>query len=364
MKTIGRATKWFYILLLLPAVMGLSAWQGWQWWHWASAPPVSATEAEGRELNLLVEVPEGTTTWQIGNTLAAAGAIQSALAWKIWAFWLDTQNSEGSFKAGTYVISPTDSLRAIADQIRQGETTEQSFTIREGASIDEMAANFAAQDYFTAAAFVAASEQIPSDRYPWLPADLPSLEGFLYPDTYQVPEGMTPEQAIALMLDRFQAVALPIYQQAETESPYTLQEWVTLASLVEKEAAVDAERGTIASVFAERLRRGMRLEADPTVEYALDIQQTPEQPLTLAQVQTPHPYNTYLNEGLPPTAIASPGEASLRAALNPEPTELLYFVARYDGTHEFNETLAAHEAAVERIREQRQQAAAPESPET
>lgn len=345
--------------------MGVAAWQSWQWWHWAASPVVTAAEAEGRDLPLLVEIPEGTGTWEIGSTLAASGAIQSPVAWQLWALWLDfRQDTEGSFKAGTYLVSPTEPLRDIASQIRQGSTTQQSFTIPEGASIADMAAYFEAQNYFSQQDFIAASEQIPNDRYVWLPANLTSLEGFLFPDTYQVPEGMTPAQAIALMLDRFQAVALPIYEQGQAESPYSLLEWVTLASLVEKEAAVEAERATIASVFAERLRRDLKLEADPTVEYALNIKQTPDQPLTLAQVQTPHPYNTYVNEGLPPTAIASPGEASLHAALNPAPTEYLYFVARYDGTHEFNTTFEAHEAAVTRIRAQRQQQAEAAPPET
>lgn len=351
MKTLGRAAQWLYLLLLVPIVLGVAGWQGWQWWHWAIAPVVTAEEAGDRDLQVLVEIPDGTTTWEIGSTLAAAGTIRSPLAWQIWALWLNRQQeSAGSFKAGTYTLSPQASLPEIAEQIRQGATTQQSFTILEGASIAEMAAYFEAQNYFDAQAFIAASQEIPRDRYPWLPADLSKLEGFLYPDTYQVPEGMTPQQAIALMLDRFQAVALPIYEQGKADSPYSLQEWVTLASLVEKEAAVESERATIASVFAARLQRGMRLEADPTVEYALNVKQTPEQPLTLEQVQTPHPYNTYLNAGLPPTAIASPGEASLRAALNPAPTEYLYFVARYDGTHEFSTTREEHEAAIARRR--------------
>jgi len=113
------------------------------------------------------------------------------------------------------------------------------------------------------------------------------------------------------------------------------------------------ERPRIAGVFVRRLRLGMKLESDPTVEYGLNIQQTPDQPLTLNQVRTPSPYNTYLNRGLPPTPIASPGLASLKATLAPENTEYIFFVARYDGTHVFSRTLAEHEAAVVAIRKQR-----------
>ena len=127
---------------------------------------------------------------------------------------------------------------------------------------------------------------------------------------------------------------------------------MTLASIIEKEAVVPQERARIAGVFLSRLHRGQRLQSDPTVEYSLGIRQTVAQPLTLAQVNTPSPYNTYLNSGLPPTPIASPGLASLRAALYPEKTPYLYFVARYDGTHIFSRTLSEHQAAQTAIRKQ------------
>jgi UPF0755 protein len=189
-------------------------------------------------------------------------------------------------------------------------------------------------------------QQVPRDRYPWLPEGIPHVEGFLYPDTYKLPTGqVSPLVVINQMLDRFEQIALPVYQQAQGKTPYTLLQWVTLASIVEKEAVISAERPQIASVFAKRLRENIALGADPTVEYALGIRQTVDQPLTYAQVQTPSPYNTYVNPGLPPTPISSPGVASLTASVNPADTDVLYFVARYDGTHVFSKTLAEHEAA-------------------
>jgi UPF0755 protein len=127
---------------------------------------------------------------------------------------------------------------------------------------------------------------------------------------------------------------------------------VTLASIVEKEAVVPQERSRIAGVFTSRLRQGWTLGSDPTVEYALGIRQTADQPLTFDQVKIASPYNTYINPGLPPTPIASPGLASLKATLYPEDTPYLYFVARYDGTHVFSRTLAEHEAAQAAIRKQ------------
>ena len=120
---------------------------------------------------------------------------------------------------------------------------------------------------------------------------------------------------------------------------------------MKKEAVVAEERDQIASVFARRLEEGMTMGSDPTVEYGLGIVQTPENPLTYAQVETPNPYNTYINPGLTPTPIASPGIASLKASVDPAPTEYLYFVARYDGTHVFSRTLAEHESAQGKIRD-------------
>ncbi|MEO1070350.1 MAG: endolytic transglycosylase MltG, partial [Cyanobacteria bacterium J06638_6] len=147
---------------------------------------------------------------------------------------------------------------------------------------------------------------------------------------------------------RFETAALPIYQQTQTD--LSLLEWATLASIVEKEAVVPDERTLIAGVFTNRLAQNIPLGADPTVEYGLGIVQTKETPLTFNQVGTPSPYNTYLNPGLPPTPIASAGKASLEATLAPAPTDYLFFVARYDGTHVFSRTLAEHENARDNIR--------------
>lgn len=356
-----RLSKWFYYLLLLPVVLGVCGWMGWRWWSWASAPALSETTADPEFATVMIEVSPGTTGQQIGQDLEAVNVIRSATAWNLWTRWQSLQGREGHFQAGVYQLSPTESLEAIATQIWQGEVAEQSFTIPEGWSLEQMANYFEQEGFFSAAAFLMATEEIPSDRYPWLPADLPKLEGFLYPDTYQFTDEPSPEAIINQMLTRFEQVALPLYEA--NQSPYSLLEWVTLASIVEKEAVISTERPTIASVFARRLREGMPLGADPTVEYGLGIRQTVEQPLTLAQVETPSPYNTYLNPGLPPTPIAAPGLASLEASLNPGDTEYLYFVARYDGTHIFSRTLEEHEAAKDQVDEDlASQAPAPSNP--
>ncbi|MDX2214112.1 MAG: endolytic transglycosylase MltG [Oculatellaceae cyanobacterium bins.114] len=354
-------SKWFFYLLLLPATLGLCGWQGWQWWSWASSPAMAVSEMpETTDQRIQIEIPAGTSAQQIGEDLEAAGLIQSAEAWDLWTRWQSLRDRQGGFQAGTYELSPTDPLAAIATTIWQGAVIEQSFTIPEGWGMQQIADYFQEQGFFTAEAFLAAAQQIPHDRYPWLPQDIANLEGFLYPDTYQVAEISTPEAVINQMLDRFQQAALPIYQSNQSSSPYSLLEWVTLASIVEREAVINEERPLIASVFAKRLREGIPLGADPTVEYAFGIRQTPDQPLTFDQVNTPSPYNTYINAGLPPGPIASPGLASLEVSINPADTDYLYFVARYDGTHVFSRTLSEHEAAQAQIRDGLEQQ--PEAP--
>jgi UPF0755 protein len=346
MKIASRFSKWFFLLAVFPVTVGFCGWQGWSWWSWASAPPLSGAVAAPEKNAIQIEIPQGATAQEIGATLKAAGLIRSVDAWNLWTRWQTLQNREGSFQAGAYELSPNQPLEAIANTIWQGNIAEQSFTIPEGWSMLQMAEYFDGQGLFSKEEFLAAVQQIPRDRYPWLPEGIPHLEGFLYPDTYKLPTGkVSPQIVINQMLDRFEQTALPIYQQAQTKTPYTLLQWVILSSIVEKEAVVSTERPQIASVFARRLRENIALGSDPTVEYALGIRQTVEQPLTYAQVQTPSPYNTYINVGLPPTPISSPGIASLEASTAPANTDFLYFVARYDGTHVFSKTLAEHEAA-------------------
>ena len=362
MTALSRISKWFFYLILLPATIGVCGWQGWAWWSWASAP-VAETEQTATETGsgavpignnaVQLQVPPGSTAQEIGENLKAIGLIRSTTAWNLWTRWQTLRDRSGSFQAGTYEISPTEPLEAIASKIWTGSITERSFTIPEGWSIREMAAYFEDQGFFSAEEFVAATQQIPTEQYPWLSPDLPHLEGFLYPDTYKVAEDTSPTAIVYQMLDRFEEVALPIYENGQARTNYTFLEWVTLASIVEKETVVDEERPEIAGVFARRLQEGIPLGADPTVEYALGIRQTEDQPLTYAQVSVPSPYNTYINAGLPPTPIASPGVSSLDVSIEPPDTEYLYFVARYDGTHVFSRTLAEHEAAQAAIQDGR-----------
>ncbi|MDJ0726572.1 MAG: endolytic transglycosylase MltG [Prochloraceae cyanobacterium] len=350
MKFIKNLVSFVFFTALLSATLGTLAW------FYAISAPISKEEAEANQENsIALTIPSGTPAGEIGTKLARKGLIRSAYAWKIYTRWLQfKENKAIDYKAGNYQLSAANSLPEIAATMRQGQVKLVDFTIPEGWNIKQMAQYFESSDFFSADEFIAATRKIPQDKYPWLPNNLPHLEGFLYPDTYKISsDRKTPEQVIYAMLDRFEALALPAYQANQQKTNLNLLEWVTLASIVEKESVIGKERPIIAGVFSKRLAIGMRLQADPTVEYGLGIKQTADRPLTYAEVAKASPYNTYVNKGLPPTAIASPGIASLKATLEPQDEGYLYFVARYDGTHVFSKTYSQHLAAMRQIRQQR-----------
>ncbi len=348
MNTSKKQSKLPLLLGTVTIAAGITTGMGWLWWKDAISPVAAEVNQPSQ-----FTVESGMSGQQIGDKLAQQGLIQSPTAWKLWTKWQAKQDATGGFKSGTYELSPQDSLPEIAQKIWRGEIMQTNFTIPEGWSIQQMAEYFESIDYFSAEEFTIAASKIPYDKYPWLPKNIPHLEGFLYPDTYRISSDRTnnPQAIIEAMLDSFETIALPVYKQANTD--YSLSEWTALASIVEKESVIQKERPLIAGVFTARLEKGMRLESDPTVEYGLGIRQTADKPLTYAQVGMPSPYNTYRNFGLPPTAIASPGLASLKATLKPESTEYLFFVARYDGTHVFSKTLKEHQVATRKIRRER-----------
>ncbi len=342
-RWLRRGLQAMALLLVLTTTLAY-----WQWQQWLQ--PV------GGSAPVQVVIAAGSTGRSIGQQLYQAGVIRSSLAWHLWS---RTFGRDWIFQAGTYLLDPNQDMLTLANQLRQGKVLQARLTIPEGWQIEQIAAALAERNWLEAETFIAAAQVIPPLE--WLPKNLSSLEGYLFPDTYLFPveqvQGSLPDRekaqlVINAMLQRFQAVALPLFEQHPT--PLSLHEWVTLASIVEREAVVPEERPLIAGVFLNRLKRGMPLAADPTVEYALKIRQTPDRPLTWAQVRTPSPYNTYLNPGLPPGPIANPGLASLVAVLQPQETEFLYFVARHDGTHVFSKTLAEHEAAQRQIMQERQ----------
>lgn len=339
--------KWLFIsapIALLTGGIGLL------WWNNITAPP--ATDPHAKIIQ--IQVKPGASAQSVGKELAAKGVIKSELGWKLWTSW-QAKQGKGAPQIGTYDLSPAQPLSVIAAQVSEGKVVQSGFIIREGWNIKQMGEYFEKKGLFKADDFIAATKEIPKDKFPWLPDGITQLEGFLFPETYQVPtESITPQGVVTQMLKQFEQVALPEYQKVAATQKLSLLQWVSLASVVEKEAVVSAERPQIAGVFTTRLAKNMRLESDPTVEYGLGIKQTADRPLTFAEVKRPNPYNTYLNAGIPPGPIASPGIGSLKAVLAPDRTDLLFFVAKYDGTHIFSKTLSEHVAATKSIRQQRQ----------
>ncbi|WP_396134423.1 endolytic transglycosylase MltG [Chamaesiphon sp. VAR_48_metabat_135_sub] len=350
LKRSKTTPKWLLISAPIALLTVLAGGIGTFWWNGVTAPPTADPNAK----SIQIQVKSGTSAQAIGKELEEKGAIRSQLAWKLWTSW-QTKQGKGSPQVGTYELSPSQPLPTVAAQILEGKVVQSGFKIPEGWNIKQMAKYFEKEGFFKAADFIAATKEIPRDKFPWLPEGIPHLEGFLFPETYKVPtETITPKGVVTQMLKQFEQVALPEYQKAAATQKLSLLQWVSLSSVVEKEAAVAIERPKIAGVFTTRLAKNMRLESDPTVEYGLGLKQTADRPLTFAEVKRPNPYNTYMNAGIPPGPIASPGIGSLKAVLNPDSTDLLFFVAKYDRTHIFSKTLSEHVAATKSIRQQRQ----------
>jgi UPF0755 protein len=339
--------KWSKVLAPLAIGTTLFGGAGTIWWNGIT----SAVSSDPSAQSVQFQVKQGASSQSIGKALEAQGLIKSQFGWKLWTTFF----AKGTVKTGTYSLAPNQPLSEVADRLLNAKVTLASFTIKEGWNIKQMAEYFEREKgWFKADEFITATKKIPKDRFTWLPDGLPHLEGFLFPETYKIStDSTTVDGVISQMLKQFEQVALPEYMKDTNPNKFGLLKWVSLSSIVEKEAVIPAERPLIAGVFTTRLAKNMRLESDPTVEYGLGIKQTADKPLTFAQVKLPNPYNTYMNAGITPGPISSPGIGSLKAVLAPDPTEKLFFVAKYDGTHVFSKTLNEHVAATNAIRQQR-----------
>ena len=341
----------FWTLLIL-AIVAAGAWFAAAWYlpyQGFAAPP-----------GVYVDIPHGASRRAIGRLLADQGVIRSRLAFEIWARFRDPRPLE----AGEYYFDHMQTQRQVFDAIASGRVFVIPLVVPEGYNMFDIADLAQQQGLVTREEFLAAA----SDPTPIL--DLaptaPNLEGFLFPATYEFPRHVTAAEMVQAMVKKFRDEWATLPQPESTgrsiPRPASVKDVVTLASLVERETPLDAERPLVAGVFANRLARRMPLECDPTVAYALALAGRSTGPLTEADLHFQSPYNTYQNAGLPPGPIANPGEASLRAALDPPPTDFLYFVANTEGGHFFSKTLAEHNRNVARYRKLRseQEQAAPQ----
>lgn len=317
--------------VVLLAAMGVAAW--------ALVRPV-----DPRAADTIVTIPPGATSPEIGRRLEAAGIVRRA---SLFALAARLRGVSRSLREGEYRLSAAMTLLEIVDRIVRGDVILHSVTIPEGFTAEQIVqvlANRLLGDAAQLREVVRHGARL--FPYPFL-RDVPvdSLEGYLFPDTYAIPRFLDAREVIAIFLNRFTDVVVPVWQEAG--SGRSLHEIVTIASLIEREAKIPAEQPLIAGVLYNRLARGWRLEVDATVLYALGRHKPV---VTYEDLKVDSPYNTYLHAGLPPGPIASPGLAALRAALRPARTEYLYYVARPDGAHVFSRTLTEHLAAVRRYR--------------
>jgi UPF0755 protein len=228
----------------------------------------------------------------------------------------------------------------VIEKIARGDVYNRRITFPEGLTIHEMARIFEQQGFGKAASFVEAARDVTPLRD--IDPDAKDLEGYLFPETYALPRDTTAVRLVQLMAARFRQLFTADKQQAARTLGLTPRQAVTLASLVEKETAVPAERPVVAAVYLNRLKIGMPMQADPTVIFALQRAGRYDGNLRRDDLSFDSPYNTYRYQGLPPGPIASPGLASLEAAVAPASVDYLYFVSRNDGSHVFARTLAEH----------------------
>jgi UPF0755 protein len=293
-----------------------------------------------------VEVPASLGVLGIARHLAEAGVIRSRAVFVGLAL---VRGTARSLKAGEYEIPQGAPLLAVLHLLETGRVKPHLLVLPEGFTIRDLARQIEAEGIAPAADVLRVAE---SPRMAWsLGIEADSLEGYLFPDTYQVTKGMRVEEILGRMVQRFRARAgTPAVVGRAQQRGLTLHQLLTLASIVEREAALAAERPIIARVFLNRLRRNMPLQADPTVAYALAKE---GQALTRDDLQADHPFNTYRNRGLPPGPIGNPGRSAIDAVLEPADVPYLYFVAVDDRAHHFSTTLEEHNRAVTRYRQHR-----------
>jgi len=291
-----------------------------------------------------VVVPRGASLRVVADSLERAGVVGNATMFRLYA---SLKARDRSIRAGTYRFTQGTSWGEVLADLHGGKGIERSITIPEGWSLQQIVPQLARVlgipvDSVTLAVRDTALLHA-------LDVPTPTLEGYLFPDTYVFPEGTTARQAVHVMVARFRSVWRPEWDQQLQSLSMSRNDVMSLAAIVEKEARRPEERPVIAAVYLNRLKIGMRLQADPTVQYALGQHVTR---VLYKHLTTDSPYNTYRYAGLPPGPIASPGRPSIVASLYPANVPYRFFVAYPDGHHEFTTNFAEHRDAVKRARRQ------------
>jgi UPF0755 protein len=293
----------------------------------------------------LVEIARGSSLTQAAQALAQAGIIANPRLFQLAARLTDEQ---GPIKAGEYELSPAMEARRILHFLRTGRIKLHQVLIPEGYTLAQIADRLDEGGIAEAETVLDLAQNQAFIKE--LGLEEPSLEGYLFPDTYNFPRHLGARAALSAMAARYQKAWKQLAPEAQAQG-WSRGQVTTLASIIQKEAGDDKEMPLISAVYRNRLKKGMRLQADPTVIYGLGKEFDGN--LTRAHLTGDTPYNTYTRTGLPPGPICSPGRAALEAALNPAPAPYLYFVAKGDGKHQFSTTYAQHQKAVDAFQRRR-----------
>jgi peptidoglycan lytic transglycosylase G len=299
-----------------------------------------------------VNLPQGASFAAVADSLKAHGVIESPFWFKLQA---RVRRVERSVHAGMYEFPAGASPWKVLTMLARGQKAALRFTVPEGLTILEAASLAAERLGIPEDSFVVAARDSQAATAQ-LGMRAPSFEGFLRPETYLVPADISARELVRIMADGFKAEWQPAWDARLDSLKLDKLALVTLASIVEGEARVDEERETISGVYHNRLRIGMPLQADPTVQYAISLKRGRRKPrLFVRDYQIASPYNTYLNRGLPPGPVNSPSRRSIEAALYPAAVKYLYFVAGSEGRHVFSRTYNEHLRAIRQVRKAGQQ---------
>jgi UPF0755 protein len=318
--------------LMLLVLLAAGAAAGYIWY--SIEKPYGTIPADG----LYVDIPHGASRRAVANILKRAGVIRNSFAFELYA----RRHPKRTLEAGEYLFEHPMAGKEVFWKLANGEVYQQPFTVREGETIFDIARDLEAAKYMAADDFLKAAEDTSQikDLFP----EARTLEGFLFPATYNLPKHAPAEELTGMMVRKFRVALANVLPNGPEESdpPVSIGAVVTLASLVERETPKPDERPLVAGVFTNRLTKNMPLQCDPTVIYALQMDDEYNGSLRLRDLRINSPYNTYMNHGLPPGPIGNPGEVALRAARHPAETDYLYFVANTQGGHFFAATLAEH----------------------
>jgi len=325
--------KAFIKLIVAAAVAAflLLIWQGVGFYRYAHRPAGSGTEE-------IFTVTRGEKFIALAARLEASGIIAHASKFRLLA---ELRGVDKKLKAGEYRLTAAMTPMEVQDVLVSGKSRLYRLTIPEGFTLRQIAAEVATRGLGQADKFIALAT---SPAYvATLHIEAKTLEGYLFPDTYYFAKSASEDTIIRTMVARFNEEFSPEWRRRAKQLHRSVHEIVTLASIIEKETGVPSERPIIASVFQNRLRKGMRLESDPTVIYGIP---NFDGNIKRVDLRTPTPYNTYKIRGLPPGPIANPGREAIKAALYPAKTDYLFFVAKKDNTHHFSTNIRDHQNAV------------------